>query len=324
MDFEDLYNTYPTPAAYGSYTGSPPDTPPLNPNGCHFFLPTGLLSEDPLIGAYSDVLLPGALDFAHATNRPAHPLASPIDVDLAGAGATFQAPELPDESSTLEGVVAKENVPRSDYLGDREHLISPVSSRRNSVETNYTTSQPFVTPEDRDQAKPDLSPVTTAATGGSLGNKLKRRGQRKGQTRLPSMSPSNPKPKKGRSQSSGTQQDGALRTRHNNVEKKYRNRLNDLFDQLASILLENAGKHISAEGESPGKCHTLSKGSILQMACRNLEDLVKARQSLQEEINWLRSNLAIHGAVTTSTGLSTIETAQYPVPTSPPSSTESL
>ncbi|KAH7303756.1 hypothetical protein B0I35DRAFT_446281 [Stachybotrys elegans] len=299
MEFEDLYNTYPMPAAYCSSTGSPPDTPPLNPNGCHFFLPTGLLNEDPLIGAYSDVLLPGALDFAPATNGPAQPLASPIDVDLAGAGATFQEPELLDESSTLEGAMAKENVPGSGYIGVGEHLISPVSSRRNSVETNYTTSQTFATPADRDQAKPDLSPASTAATAGSLGNKLKRRGQRKGQARLPSMSPSNPKPKKGRSQSSGTQQDGALRMRHNTVEKKYRNRLNNLFDQLASILLEIAGKHVSAEEESQSKCHTLTKASILQMACRNLEDLIKAKQALQEEIHWLRSNFVTRGAVTT-------------------------
>ncbi|KAH7302974.1 hypothetical protein B0I35DRAFT_447433 [Stachybotrys elegans] len=287
MEFEDLSNTCLMPAAYGSYTGSPPDTPPLNLNGCHFSLATGLLNEEPLLKPYSNLLLPGALDFAHATNGHAQPLASPIDLDLAGTGATFQASELLDETSTLEGVAAKEN-----------HLISPVSSRRNSLETNYTTLQTFITRADRGQAKPDLSPVTTAATAGSLDNKLKQREQRRRQAHLPSMSPSNPKPKKGRSQSVGTQQDGALRMRHNTVEKKYRNRLNDLFDQLASVLLEISGKHVSAEEESQSKCHTLTKASILQMACRNLEDLIKVKQALQEEIRWLRSNLVTRGAVT--------------------------
>ncbi|KAH7305484.1 hypothetical protein B0I35DRAFT_413879 [Stachybotrys elegans] len=307
MDYEEIPRPCPIIPAYGSYPGSPPKTPPLDPHGCHFYLPMDLLNEGPLIGAYNDILMPETLGFASTTSDPAQPLASPIDLNMAGSRATLQANELLDDSCNLQEVVEKEHAHPPGHTENVEHLISPVSSRRNSVETNYTTSQTAITPDYRWQAKPDLSPVTIAKGLSSTDSKIKQRRQRKRQARLPSTCASNPKAENGRSQRAATQQDGALRMRHNKVEKKYRNRLNDLFDQLASILLEIAGKNISAEGESPSKCHTLSKGSILQMACRNLEDLVKAKQSLQEEINWLRSNLVIRGAATAPNGLSMFE-----------------
>lgn len=76
-------------------------------------------------------------------------------------------------------------------------------------------------------------------------------------------------------------------TRHNQVEKKYRNRLNDSFARLlAAVELTASDNDEGVDGED--RLRTLSKGNVLGLASKRLLALEAQNQLLSSEVRRLK------------------------------------
>ncbi len=80
------------------------------------------------------------------------------------------------------------------------------------------------------------------------------------------------------------------RANHNQVEKKYRNRLNDHFERLYSTVQAARDEEGSAGADDDAR--TLSKAQVLDLARRRILALEKENMSLGSKVERLRSNMA--------------------------------
>lgn len=89
------------------------------------------------------------------------------------------------------------------------------------------------------------------------------------------------------------------RVNHNQVEKQYRNRLHEYFDNLLKVLPDNPGMEPKAEPEnddepqSPSsasgrKSRNWSKAEVLERACRHIHELQDANAKLIQELETKR------------------------------------
>ncbi|KAF4633532.1 hypothetical protein G7Y89_g4587 [Cudoniella acicularis] len=78
---------------------------------------------------------------------------------------------------------------------------------------------------------------------------------------------------------------------HNQVEKQYRNRLNDQFNTLlSSIPSEVVGQEITGYGQD-GSDRRVSKAEVLVLAKRHIETLEKAKEKLEQEKEYLKGSV---------------------------------
>lgn len=86
-----------------------------------------------------------------------------------------------------------------------------------------------------------------------------------------------------RDRATSTKKRGQRRVRHNDVEKKYRDRLNDYFEQLIAALEDSEGKDRCALWTKAGM-GSLTKASVLDLAQQRILDLNSQNRLLRHKV----------------------------------------
>ena len=128
---------------------------------------------------------------------------------------------------------------------------------------------------------------SSAALGG------RRRSDRSGATRLRTSKRHNAEPParaaKAKTEAAGTERQTTSRESHNQVEKKYRDRLNDQFQRLlATVALASQGDPDAMDDDNQ---RPLSKSAVLGLARRRLLVLEKENRQLSSEVERLTALL---------------------------------
>jgi len=178
--------------------------------------------------------------------------------------AFHQAPYHGDEMDLLEA---------NDLIREVElDPVLPINTRSSSLSTTAELTESSTTSEYITLEEPEMSPAkrrrvsTPSLRWSTTGKPRKKQAQT---TIIFPQSSIPPTPK----------------TNHNAIEKQYRNRLNDKFEALLSVLPSHETERA---GGSLGK---VSKGDVLILAKDYIESLKKSRDAMQEDRQFLEDNV---------------------------------